>query len=283
MGKTTASKHVAITWADGKSEQLNKFHFTFHIALKQVKSNIPVENIIIEQHVDLKGNKVAPEDIRKILEGQSPGNILLIMDGHDEYKLGSNSDIDDIVMKRKFGNCLIILMSRGIEQITEVQNYMDVEAEIRGFNSSNVTAYITQSLGSAADCDELLKQAESSGLCFADNQGGYSFVHSLLQIPTFLNMICVIFKSKLTLLRTKTGITNCTIKKYMTRETRSGHALGSDSGLVKLSKLAWQGLLDRKLIFSKVNLCNVTFLLKNHVGHIKYIVHTSPFVGFCVN
>ena len=260
MGKTTASKHVAITWADDKSEELKKFQFTFHIALKQVKCDTPMENIILEEHCDLKGNNVAPEEIRKILEGQSDGKILLIMDGHDEYKAGSNSDIDDIIMKRKFGNCSIILTSRETEQITEVQKYMGVETEIQGFNSPNVTEYITQSLGSAAECDELLKQAESSGLCFADEQGGCSFEPGFLHIPIFLNMICVIFKSKLTLPRTKTEIMDCMIKRYMTREAnRSGRTLGSDSGrdgLVKLGKLAWQGLMDRQFIFSKVNLDN---------------------------
>ena len=84
MGKKTASKHVAITWTDGKSEQLNKFQFTFHIALKQVKHNIPRENITVEQHCDLKGNSVALAEIKNILEGCSNGQILLIIDGHDE-------------------------------------------------------------------------------------------------------------------------------------------------------------------------------------------------------
>ena len=261
MGKSTASKHVAITWADGKSEQLNKFLFTFHITLKQVKYNMPMENIIVEQHCELKANKVTPEEIRNILEGCSSGQILLVIDGHDEYKPGRNSDIDDIIMKRTLGNCSLILTSRETEQIANVQEYMDVEAEICGFNSSNVLTYITQSLGSAAKCAELLKQAESSGLCIVDEKGHYSFVYSFLQIPIFLNMICVIYKSQLTLPKTKTGIMDCMVNRYMTRETnRSGCTLGSDSasdGLVKLGKLAWQGLVDGKFIFSKVNLDNI--------------------------
>ena len=123
MGKTTASKHVAITWADGKSEQLDEFLFTFHITLKQVMHNIPVENIIVEQHCELKANKVTPEEIRNILEGCSRGQILLVMDGHDEYRPGRNSDIDDIIMTRTLGNCSIILTSRETEQIANVKEF----------------------------------------------------------------------------------------------------------------------------------------------------------------
>ena len=110
------------------------------------------------------------------------------------------------------------LTLRETEQIIDVQKYMDVEVEIRGFNSPNITTYITQSFGRVDECDDLLKQAESSGLWFAESQDGYSFVHNFLQIPIFLNMICVIFKCKLTLPNTKTGIMECMIKRYMTRE-----------------------------------------------------------------
>ena len=39
MGKSTEMKHLSLCWADGKSEELKKFHFVFHLALKHVKKN----------------------------------------------------------------------------------------------------------------------------------------------------------------------------------------------------------------------------------------------------
>ena len=63
MGKSTAMKHLAITWADGTSEELKKFQFVFHISLKHVKDNSPIENIIIAQNIGLKANAVTPGEI----------------------------------------------------------------------------------------------------------------------------------------------------------------------------------------------------------------------------
>ena len=68
MGKSTAMKHLAITWADGTAEELKKFDFVFHISLKHVRTNKSLEKIIIEQHNSLEANKVTPAEIKCILE-----------------------------------------------------------------------------------------------------------------------------------------------------------------------------------------------------------------------
>ena len=97
MGKSTSMKHVAVTWADGTESSLNKFQFVFHIALKHVKDNSLIESIIIAQHRGLKANKVQPTEIKSILEGNN--KVLLLIDGHDEYKVGLNKDIDETIKK----------------------------------------------------------------------------------------------------------------------------------------------------------------------------------------
>ena len=84
MGKSTAMKHIAITWEDGSVDELKKFQFVFHISLKNVKDNSPIENIIIAQHSGLKANKVQPKEIKSILD-DADGNVLLLIDGHDEF------------------------------------------------------------------------------------------------------------------------------------------------------------------------------------------------------
>ena len=71
MGKSTAMKHLAISLADGTSEELKKFDFVFHITLKLVKKNSGfIQNIIIDQHGRLEA-KVEPAEIRSILEGDT--------------------------------------------------------------------------------------------------------------------------------------------------------------------------------------------------------------------
>ena len=94
--------HLAISWVDGTSEELKKFDFVFHISLKHVQTNKSIEKIIIDQHNGLEANKVTPAEIKSILEDEKIKTLLLI-DGHDEYKCGMNTDIDKVIERKDCG------------------------------------------------------------------------------------------------------------------------------------------------------------------------------------
>ena len=138
MGKSTAMKHLAINWADGTAEELKKFDFVFHISLKYVKDNSSIESIIIAQHSGLKANEITPEEVRSILKGVGKTKVLLLIDGHDEYKTGRNTDIDEAIKKEKLWNSWMIISSRESEPIKDLKGFMDTEVEIRGFSESSV-------------------------------------------------------------------------------------------------------------------------------------------------
>ena len=252
MGKSTALKEVAISWSDKTAPNLaDKFKLIFHVALKHVKDNSSLEKIIISQHSGLRANKVQPAEIKSILEGDN--KVLLLIDGHDEYKTGRNTDIDEAIKKEKLWNCWMILTSRETEQIKDVKQYMDAEAEIQGFDAKNVKAYITRSLGSEEQTAELLKQAENIGLIHR-GFGNYG----VLTKPILLSMICVLFKCNQTLSNTITGIIQAIVDRCINREAI--RAKGQKSvdkakrALYNLGKLAWQGLNEpgKKLIFEEV-------------------------------
>ena len=141
MGKSTAMKHLAIKWADGTAEELKKFDFVFHISLKYVKDNSSIESIIIAQHSGLKANEITPEEVRSILKGVGKTKVLLLIDGHDEYKTGRNTDIDKVIKKQSLWNCWVVLTSRETEQLYDVKQYMD-EVEIQGFDDRSVQDYV---------------------------------------------------------------------------------------------------------------------------------------------
>ena len=159
MGKSTAMKHMAITWADGTAGKLKKFQFVFHISLKHVKDNSPIENIIIAQNIGLKANAVTPGEIREILKPKSNSPVLLLADGHDEYKTGCNTDIDEAIQKEKLWNSWMIISSRESEQIKDLKGFMDTEVEIRGFSESSVEAYTYKYMENEQKAEKLLKQA----------------------------------------------------------------------------------------------------------------------------
>ena len=215
MGKSTALKEVAISWSDKTAPNLaDKFKFIFPVALKHVKDSGSLEKIIIAQNSGLKANKVQPAEIKSILEGDN--KVLLLIDGHDEYKTGQNTDIDEAIKKESLWNCWMILTSRETEQIKDVKQYMDAEAEIQGFDAENVKAYITRSLGSEEKTAELLKQAENIGLihCYLFDFKDYG----ILTIPIILSMICVLFKCNQTLPSTITGIIQAIVDRCIDRE-----------------------------------------------------------------
>ena len=244
-------KHLAINWADGTSEELKKFDFVFHISLKQVKENSSIESIIIAQHCGLKANEVTPQEIRSILKGSDNSKVLLLIDGHDEYKTGRNIDIDEAIKKERLWNCWIILTSRETEQIKDIKKYMDAEVEIKGFNDKNVEKYMTLCLGSTQKKDELLKEARISGLISPYDWG-------ILKIPLFLHIACVLFISNLPLPKTSAGLLNAIVNRCIDREairTKGQKAVDSAKrALCNLGKLAWQGLCEpgKKLVFTRV-------------------------------
>ena len=262
MGKSTAMKHLAISWADGTAEELKKFDFVFHLALKHVKNSGPIEDIIIAQNSRLKAKKVQPAEIRSILEG-NPGKVLLLTDGYDEYKTGYNADIDEAIRKEKFGDIWMILTSRETEQLYEVQQYMDAEVEIRGFDAHSVKNYIYQYMEDERKAVELLKKTEE----------GMPFYNSLFNVPMQLNMICSLFEGTTSALpRTRTGILGSIVQKCVNREAirskdkkainkvRESFNLKSwpthiSKAFLKLGELAWEKLNEpgKNLIFEKVS------------------------------
>ena len=253
-------KHVAISWADGNNNDLQKFQFVFHVSLKFVKNDIPLENIIISQHKGLKAKRVEPSEIKSILESDGKKNkVLLLLDGHDEYRTGINTDIDNALQKDSLWNCWIVLTSRETEQLEKLKRYMNAEVEIHGFDEQNVKEYISKSLRSEEKADKLLKQARSKGLCGGNKAGGYYFGDSLLRIPILLNMICVLFLCNDTLPTTRTGIIKKIVDRCIDREAirrRGQTALQTAKRtMIKLGKLAWEGLNEpgKRLYFEKVN------------------------------
>ena len=213
-------KHLAISWADGTEPELNKFQFVFHIALKHVKDNSPIENIIIAQHSGLKANKVQPTEIKSILEGDS--KVLLLIDGHDEYKTGRN----------------------------------DAEAEIRGFDAKNIETYVTKIMSNSQMTKEFFEHASKIGLC--GKVFGKKAYSPILTIPILLHMICVLYFTDQTLPTTRNAIIRAIANRCMDREAfrlKGQKAIDAAKrvALYNLGKLAWQGLNEpgKKLIFTK--------------------------------
>ena len=274
MGKSTAMKHLALSWADGSADELKRFDFIFHISLKNVHPVQPIENIIIEQHRGLSGNDVQPGEIKNIIEGNANNNVLVILDGHDEYKNGTNAYIDKTITKEHLRNCCVILTSRETKDLPAIREYIDIEAEITGFDPERAEEYVTKYLGSQEKCDELMHVARESKIMHFDHDSEELVNENfgILRIPILLHMICVLFLRRVSLPSTKTGILSTIVRRCPDWDEirRTGRRTEKDieDALCRLGKLALEKLLRGDQSFDKVQkpFCSDLFLNQRKIS-----------------
>ena len=246
-------KQLSRIWTDGH-DALKKFNFVFHIAFKCVRGPQGIESLIVEQHAGLCGNNVQPHEIKTILEDKTL-KVLITLDGHDEYKPGTNTYIDRMLTKHYLRNCWIVLTSRETKELATIREYLDAEAEIKGFDKRRVKEYITKYLGDKNKCEELLKIAEKSRI-ITRRWNLYHF--GILCIPILLHMICVLFIAKVSLPKTKTGIMSAIVERCPDwdeiRKTGQKKVKVAEDALVKLGEFVWGKLLqgDKSQVFQKV-------------------------------
>ena len=119
-----------------------------------------IEDIVVDQHKDLRENNVKPEEIKVTIEESPERKVLLLLDGYDLYVINDPEekqddddgdiilgDIDNIIRKKHLENCWVILTSAETKQLIKVKEYLDAEASLQGFSYEEVRDYLTKYLG----------------------------------------------------------------------------------------------------------------------------------------
>ncbi len=280
IGKSTSLKQLSLLWANRESEELKQFDIVFHIALKSVKQGESLAEVILKQHKGLTRQFVTANDVAKILSDANQ-KVLLMLDGHDEYTPGTSFDIDKAISKESLPNCCILLTSRDRSELIAIRPYMDVEAEITGFDYANVKEYVTKYLESAEECEQLLKIAQNRRLLSGRNCG-------ILQIPILLHMICVLYQRKVSLPKTMTGVISAIVDRCPDWDEirRSGEKTDAemkvllDDALTKLGKLCWERLQqqNKDLVFTQVCLWKTFHLVCKALEILFEPEFSPPFV-----
>ena len=240
-------KFLALSWAEGKTKALLKFDYLFFISLRNARDRNPIEELIINEHKELHG-KVQPEEIKSILNGSIHNKVLIILDGYDEYKEGTNPFIEKVTNRKALRNCWLILTSRETEHLAKFRDIMDAEMEIHGFNKNSINSYIKNIARNKQEAEKLWFHAVNMKIT------------DLLEVPMVLNMVCsvIISKSERSALTTKAEIYETIISMCMNRETLRAKGQKAEQKanqtLVRLGELAWQGLQKQEYIFEMVDL-----------------------------
>ena len=164
---------LVMDWAEGNATGgLKDFEFVFLVQLSKVDSDVTLEELIIRQHSRLKSKNVSKEQISRILQQRK---VLLLFDGYDEYKKGTNTAIDDAITNT-IGNCFVIVTSRPGDYMEQFDvDQLDGKIAITGLSKENIkkcaTGYLQSLLALQNDmgaaenaCMNLIEQASEIGI-----------------------------------------------------------------------------------------------------------------------
>ena len=235
----------------------------FLIRLRYVKKGLSLAEIIRKQHDGLK--RVPNEYIESILEGDTTHKVLLMLDGYDEYKPGTNADIDRTI-ESTIGNCFLILTSRPGDYLSKsIRDKMDGEIFIEGFSEENIKVCSTNYLKSDEMSEQMLIQAKETG------------IDVLLHIPIILVMTVVVFIQEKLLPKTKTGIYEIIFRLSMDRTTlktfgcKSANISKISELLYALGELSWNALQNdvQQLLLKQVLSHLIAFAYKIIIFKLK--------------
>ena len=239
--------------------------FVFLILLRYVDKTASLAQLIINQHVYLED--ADPNFITLILKGKTKHNVLLLLDGYDEYSPGTNQDIDKLV-NQGIGNCLIILTSRPGFLHKQIRDIFDGEITIHGFSEENIKLCSSKYLQSEEKSNRLLQQTKDAG------------IDDLLRVPIILLMTCVVYDEKQMLPNKRTELVQTIFEMCINRTTLksfSGKALDTESvEMLFLGNFSWQSLQKdvNQLSLNKVNYEKALFFY--NICLITYTIQIRP-------
>ena len=153
IGKSTFVKKLAIDWAeldenrltDEQRAILKKFELAVIIDLKKVSKYQNLRDIISASHIFADEDTAMKDGLLSYIT-HNQDKVLLVFDGYDEYRFGSNSEIFEIFKGNKLRNCCVLITTR-ISKADELKEFKDVYAEITGFNKKDRNSFMITMLG----------------------------------------------------------------------------------------------------------------------------------------
>ncbi|KAJ7372140.1 hypothetical protein OS493_020566 [Desmophyllum pertusum] len=165
---------------ENQKTALKKFELVLVINLKEVSKCRSLRDVISRC-------SIFPEEETALTEGllsyitNNQEKVLLVFDGYDEYRCGSNSEIYDIFRGKKLRNCCVLITTR-ISKGDELREFKDVHAEITGFSEEDREAFMRRMLGGETEAKELRSLLSRENL------------EDLARVPLLLLFFCTLWK-----------------------------------------------------------------------------------------
>ncbi|KAJ7372155.1 hypothetical protein OS493_020581 [Desmophyllum pertusum] len=165
---------------ENQKNALKKFELVVVVNLKEVSKCQSLRDVI-------NCCDIFPEEETVLTEGllsyitKNQEKVLLVFDGYDEYRCGSNSEIYEIFKGKKLRNCCVLITTR-ISKADELREFKDVHAEITGFSEEDREAFMRRMLGGETEAKELRSLLSRKKL------------KDLARVPLLLLFFCTLWK-----------------------------------------------------------------------------------------
>ena len=188
IGKSTFVKKLAMDWAeldenrltDEQRAILKKFELAVIIDLKKVSKYQNLRDIISASHIFADEDTAMKDGLLSYIT-HNQDKVLLVFDGYDEYRFGSNSEIFEIFKRNKLRNCCVLITTR-ISKADELKEFKDVHAEITGFSGEDSHSFMVRMLGDKIQANALYRH-----LCKRN-------LNDLSRVPLLLLFFCTLWK-----------------------------------------------------------------------------------------
>ena len=162
IGKSTFVKKLAVDWAElddattGEKQKdiLKKFEILVTVNLKEVSQCQTLMDVINGSSIFAREEKHLTDSLLNCIT-KNQEKVLLVLDGYDEYRCGSNSEIYEIFNGDYLRNCCVLITTQMSKANELRSSKVDMHAEITGFSKENRGAFMSKMLGSKAEAEEL--------------------------------------------------------------------------------------------------------------------------------
>ena len=166
--------------SETQKESLKKFELVLVINLKEVSKCPSLREIVRCCSIFPEEETALADDLLSYIT-KNQEKVLLVFDGYDEYRCGSNSEIYEIFRGKKLRNCCVLITTR-ISKADELREFKDMHAEITGFSEVDRVDYMIKVLGGKAEADELEHHLSRKKLT------------DLTRVPLLLLFFCTLWK-----------------------------------------------------------------------------------------
>ena len=261
IGKTTFVKKLLVDWSDleeakmdeERKDALKKFDLVLAVSLKEVSKCQTIKEVI-------SCSRLFPEDDEKSVDDllcyirKNQDKVLLVFDGYDEYRTGSEAEerngspIFEIFHGNILRDCTVLVTTRS-SRADKTRGPADLQAEITGFNMPDREDFMRKMLDSQTEADGLLKFLRKSEL------------NDLARVPLLSLFFCLLWKKEkeklMELTKRKAKLYKAIVKHILQHSHRRHSSYKTsklketdyDEILAEIGKVALADLLKGDLVF----------------------------------